>query len=204
MRTVKTSLDELADRVVTVLSARPRLEYDQPRLRRAAVLVPLFLADGRVHVLLTKRTETVEHHKGQVSLPGGSSDAGDADAVATALRETEEELGIPPHRVRVLGVLDDVPTFISGFVVTPVVGVIPHPLDLRISADEISEILIVPLDTFQDPSRVRVEERERDGERVQLFFYHHEGHEIWGATARILKGFVEQVFGSERPSEGQK
>jgi 8-oxo-dGTP pyrophosphatase MutT (NUDIX family) len=201
---VKTSLDELADRVVTVLSARPRLEYDQPRLRRAAVLVPLFLADGRVHVLLTKRTETVEHHKGQVSLPGGSSDAGDADAVATALRETEEELGIPPHRVRVLGVLDDVPTFISGFVVTPVVGVIPHPLDLRISADEISEILIVPLDTFQDPSRVRVEERERDGERVQLFFYHHEGHEIWGATARILKGFVEQVFGSERPSEGQK
>jgi 8-oxo-dGTP pyrophosphatase MutT (NUDIX family) len=204
VRTVKTSLDELADRVVTVLSARPRLEYDQPRLRRAAVLVPLFLADGRVHVLLTKRTETVEHHKGQVSLPGGSSDAGDADAVATALRETEEELGIPPHRVRVLGVLDDVPTFISGFVVTPVVGVIPHPLDLRISADEISEILIVPLDTFQDPSRVRVEERERDGERVQLFFYHHEGHEIWGATARILKGFVEQVFGSERPSEGQK
>ncbi|HEV8353273.1 MAG TPA: CoA pyrophosphatase [bacterium] len=201
---MKTSLDELADRVVTVLSARPRLEYDQPRLRRAAVLVPLFLADGRVHVLLTKRTETVEHHKGQVSLPGGSSDAGDADAVATALRETEEELGIPPHRVRVLGVLDDVPTFISGFVVTPVVGVIPHPLDLRISADEISEILIVPLDTFQDPSRVRVEERERDGERVQLFFYHHEGHEIWGATARILKGFVEQVFGSERPSEGQK
>jgi 8-oxo-dGTP pyrophosphatase MutT (NUDIX family) len=204
VRTVKTSLDELADRVVTVLSARPRLEYDQPRLRRAAVLVPLFLADGRVHVLLTKRTETVEHHKGQVSLPGGSSDAGDADAVATALRETEEELGIPPHRVRVLGVLDDVPTFISGFVVTPVVGVIPHPLDLRISADEISEILIVPLDTFQDPSRVRVEERERDGERVQLLFYHHEGHEIWGATARILKGFVEQVFGSERPSEGQK
>jgi len=170
------TVEDLADRVVAALSAHPRREYDRPGLRRAAVLVPLFLADGRVHVLLTKRTEIVEHHKGQVSLPGGSSDAGDVDAVATALRETEEELGIPPRRVRILGVLDDVPTFISGFVVTPVVGVIPHPLDLRISAGEISEILIVPLDTFLDPTSVRVEERERDGQRVQLFFYRQGGH----------------------------
>jgi 8-oxo-dGTP pyrophosphatase MutT (NUDIX family) len=199
VRTVETTLDELAERIVTILASKPRREYDRPGLRRAAVLVPLFLADGRVHVLLTKRTETVEHHKGQVSLPGGSSDAGDADAVATALRETEEELGIPPHRVRILGVLDDVPTFVSGFVVTPVVGVIPHPLDLRISADEISEILIVPLDVFMDPTRVRIEERERDGERITLFFYRHEGQEIWGATARILKGFVDQMFGSDTP-----
>ncbi len=192
------SLEDLAARVVAALSTHARQEYDRPGLRRAAVLVPLFLAEGRVHVLLTKRTETVEHHKGQVSLPGGSSDAGDADAVATALRETEEELGIPPHRIRVLGVLDDVPTFVSGFVVTPVVGIIPHPLDLHISADEISEIMIVPLDVFLDPEKVRMEERERNGERVRLYFYRHEGHEIWGATARILKGFVDMVFRSDQ------
>jgi 8-oxo-dGTP pyrophosphatase MutT (NUDIX family) len=189
------TLDELAEQVVAVLSTRSRKEYNRPDLRRAAVLVPLFLVEGRVHVLLTKRTDTVEHHKGQVSLPGGSSDAGDSDAVATALRETEEELGIPPHRIRVLGTLDDVPTFVSGFVVTPVVGVIPHPLDLHISAGEISEILIIPIDVFLDPGKVRVEEREREGERVQVYFYRHEGHEIWGATARILKGLVETVFG---------
>lgn len=191
------SVDELAERIVSVLATHPRREYDRPGLRRAAVLLPLIVSDGRVHVLLTKRTDTVEHHKGQVSLPGGSTDAGDADAVATALRETEEELGIPPHRVRVLGILDDVPTFVSGFVVTPVVGIIPHPLDLRISSHEIAEILIVPLDTFADPTKVRVEERERDGERVQLLFYQHETHEIWGATARILRNFIDTVFGRE-------
>lgn len=193
------TLDELAERVVAALSTHPRREYDRPGLRRAAVLVPLFLAEGRLYVLLTKRTETVEHHKGQVSLPGGSSNAGDTDAVATALRETEEELGIPPHKVRVLGTLDDVPTFVSGFVVTPVVGVIPHPLDLRISADEISEILIIPLDTFLDPAKMRMEERIRDAERVQVYFYRHEGHEVWGATARILKGFVDTVFAGGVP-----
>lgn len=192
---MELSVDELAERIVSVLSTHPRREYNRPGLRRAAVLVPLVVADGRVHVLLTKRTETVEYHKGQVSLPGGSTDAGDADAVATALRETEEELGIPPHRVRVLGTLDDVPTFVSGFVVTPIVGIIPHPLELRISADEIAEVLIVPLETFADPTKVRVEERDRDGERVQLLFYQHETHEIWGATARILRNFLDSVFG---------
>lgn len=164
-------------------------------MRRAAVLLPLCQERGETRVLFTRRTDTVEHHKGQISLPGGREDAGDSGLLATALRETEEELGIPPDRIEILGALDDAYTVVSGFVITPYVGVLPHPIPLRISPHEIAEVLTVPLSTFRDPSRVRVEEREREGERIQVYFYHHGRHEIWGATGRIMKNFIDVVFG---------
>ncbi len=103
-------------------------------------------------------------------------------------------MGIPPTQVEVLGVLDDLSTTVSGFVVTPVVGIIPYPFPLRINSAEIAEVLTVPLRVFRDPSSLRVERREREGKRLDVYFYLNDKHEIWGVTARIMKGFVDAVF----------
>ena len=193
-------MNELIDLVRRRLRQRGRHVIDDPRMRRAAVLLPLFEDRGDGYVLFTRRTDTLEHHKGQISLPGGSEDASDAGPLATALRETEEELGIPPDRIEILGTLDDVYTVVSGFVITPFVGVIPHPMPLRVNPHEIAEVLTVPLSTFRDPGRLRVEEREREGERITVYFYYHGPYEIWGATGRIMKGFVDAVFGEGEPT----
>lgn len=176
------------------LSAYRRRVLDDPAQRRAAVLVPLFTQGEEVGLLFTRRTESVEHHKGQISFPGGAADEDDPDLLATALRETEEELGIQAAEVRILGALDDVFTFVSGFLITPYVGVITYPRAFTMNEMEIAEVITIPLEIFLDPSRLRVEEHERDGRRVQLYFYSYGPHVIWGATARIVKGFVDTIF----------
>lgn len=188
-------MQDIAELIRERLADRTRRAVEEPRTRRAAVLVPLYDTEEGPFVLFTKRTDTVEHHKGQISFPGGASDPTDPDPLTTALRETEEELGIAPHDVHVLGALDDVPTVVSGFVITPFVGMIPHPYPLRVSPVEIAEVLFVPLSVFRDPLQMRVEERDREGEQIKVYFYYHGPHEIWGATARIMKGLIDAVFG---------
>lgn len=192
-------MDDLPRLISDRLAARQRHVIDDPAQRRAAVLLPLYRDRGETYVLFTRRTETVEHHKGQISLPGGAEDEGDAGPLETALRETEEELGIPRTHVTILGILDDVSTFVSGFVITPFVGVIPHPVPLRMNPHEIAEVLSVPLAAFRDPSKLRVEKRTRPtGERIEVYFYDPGPHVIWGATARILKSFIDAAFGDDR------
>jgi len=193
-------MDDLPDVIQQRLASRQRSIINDPRQRRAAVLLPLYRDGDETYALFTKRTEAVEHHKGQISLPGGAEDKGDSGPLDTALRETEEELGVPRDQIRILGALDDVYTVVSGFVITPFVGVIPHPVPLRVNPDEIAEVLSVPLSTFRDLTKLRIEERDRaPGERIQVYFYYHGRHEIWGATARIMKGFIEAVFGTVQP-----
>lgn len=200
VRHAVTSMNDLSSRIARRLAGRQRRVVEDPVTRRAAVLIPLYREGEDTYVLLTRRTETVEHHKGQISFPGGGEDEGDAGPLDTALRETEEELGIPRDQVRILGALDDVYTFVSGFVITPFVGIIPPPVALRVNHQEIAEVLSVPLAIFRDPSRVRMEERTGPtGGRVQLYFYDHGPHEIWGATARIMKDLIEAVFGGDEP-----
>lgn len=192
-------MDDLPRLISDRLAARQRHVIDDPAQRRAAVLLPLYRDRGETYVLFTRRTETVEHHKGQISLPGGAEDEGDAGPLETALRETEEELGIPRTHVTILGILDDVSTFVSGFVITPFVGVIPHPVPLRMNPHEIAEVLSVPLAAFRDPSKLRVEKRTRPtGERIEVYFYDSRPHVIWGATALILKSFIDAAFGDDR------
>ena len=192
-------MTDLADLIRRRLADRPRRTIDTAGLRRAAVLIPLFSEDGEPHVLFTRRTDTVQDHKGQISFPGGATDPDDPDAMTTALRETDEELGIPRDKVLVLGALDDVDATVSGFLITPFAGIIPHSFPFRVNAAEIAEVLTVPLSVFRDPSRMRVEQRERAGQRIDVYFYTYGAYEIWGVTAHIMKSFIDTVFGEQPP-----
>ena len=151
----------------------------------AAVLVPLVPREHGLTVLLTQRTPHLVHHAGQISFPGGRVDAGDGSAEDTALRETEEEIGLPRERVRVLGRL---PTYYipSGFKVTPIVGWVEPPFDLRLDEFEVAEAFEVPLAFFLDPSNHRLERGERNGRVREFFVMPYEGRNIWGATAGML------------------
>lgn len=161
--------------------------------RLAAVLVPLFIREDTVHVVLTKRTDNVRTHQGQVSFPGGAWEAGDATLAQTALREASEEVGLQPGDVDILGVLEDTPTAVSGFIVRPFVASIPHPYDFVQDVGEVAGLLAPPLEIFADPKRRRVEMRERDGKRLPIYYYDVDGEMVWGATARMLVVLTDQL-----------
>jgi 8-oxo-dGTP pyrophosphatase MutT (NUDIX family) len=166
---------------------------DDPGLTCAAVLIPLLVKEGEWHILVTQRTQTVQHHSGQISFPGGACEPDDAGLLATALRETWEEIGVPPESVQVLGTFDDFPT-ITDFVVTPFVGIIPHPFTYRLNAREVEAAIEVPLAFLCDPAHLRVEQREHEGRVFDVLFWDYGPYTIWGATAHILKGFLDLVL----------
>ncbi len=170
------------------------LPPEMPAARRAAVLVPLYLEGGRPFLVLTRRTDGLSQHAGQISFPGGSCDPGDADATATALREAEEEIGLAPRDVEVLGLLDRIET-ITRFRVTPVVGVIPAGYAFRPAGAEVAEILRLPLDDFLAPGAERVDDVEILGRRRRMYAYTVEGRFVWGATGRMVRGLLELVAG---------
>ena len=182
--------NELRPKIQAALANRVRHTVNDPALTCAAVLIPLLFRDGEWWVLVTQRTRHVEHHKGQISFPGGACDPEDASLEATALREAYEEIGIPPETVEILGALDDLPT-ITDFVVTPVVGVIPHSFPYRLNQCEVAAVVEVPLSFLRKPGNVRVEQREYKGQIHDVLFWDYGSHAIWGATARILKSFLD-------------
>ena len=171
----------------------------RPELGRAAgVLVPLLPRPEGLHVLFTERSKELRSHAGQISFPGGSVERADADATAAALREAREEVGLRAEHVEVLGAIDDCPTFVSGYVITPIVGVI-DPLAFTAagrypwtpSPAEIAALHELPLTAFSDPANLRVEMREREGEMFELHWFTVQGTVVWGATARILHQLIE-------------
>ncbi len=178
-----TSLDALSQ----ALAARSHKTLPTEGKRAAAVLLALLPNGGKWDVLLTKRTEMVEHHKGQISFPGGMVDPGDADAVATALREADEEVGIPTSLVRVLGRLDDFYTVATPFHVTPIVGEITGSFAPRLNPRETAEVIFAPMAQLLDPMRWRQEQWKG----IPVSFYDVAGVTVWGATARILDQFLE-------------
>ena len=194
-----SDLDELRAfkaRVQAILAGRERVRIADPRLRCAAVLLPLLWKGGQWHVAVTQRTHNVEHHRGQISFPGGACEAYDNGHLDTALRETQEEIGVPPEAVEVLGTLDDFPT-ITHFVVTPFVGIIPHPFAYRVNQAEVEAVVEVPLSFLVEPTHVRVEEREHEGQLYEVLFWDYQEGErtytIWGATARTLRSFLDLI-----------
>jgi 8-oxo-dGTP pyrophosphatase MutT (NUDIX family) len=179
------TLAELADALVAALAARPRLTLDRGDRTAAAVLVPLLAVDGDLHLLYTRRAPSLPHHQGQVAFPGGAIDPGDADPAAAALREAREEIGLDPARVRVLGALDDIETVRTRFVITPVVGLVPHPYPWRPSPEEVDAIFTVPVRRLEAPATARRELWDFGGTRLPVDLYAVDGHVIWGATQRI-------------------
>jgi 8-oxo-dGTP pyrophosphatase MutT (NUDIX family) len=176
--------------------ARPNVTVAEWEALPAAVLIPLFkTADGEWRVVLTQRTNEVETHKGQVSFPGGRVDEGDADRVATALREAREEIGLDPQQVEVIGVLDELLT-VTQYRVTPVVGVIPWSLTFSPSKEEVSDVFSVPLGWLGDPANLEVRYRTpplSDREIPVYYYREYEGKIIWGATARILLDLLARL-----------
>jgi 8-oxo-dGTP pyrophosphatase MutT (NUDIX family) len=177
--------------ISAALAARPRQRVTLPGYAEAAVLVPLVTDGseeglGAARVLFTVRRADLRRHAGQISFPGGRRDAEDPDLVGTALREAEEELGIPRDRVEVLGLLDDVPTP-SSFVVTPVVARVRGPIELVPQADEVASTFDAAIDELRDPSRYRhAGKNSWQGIEYVMHEYHVGEHRIWGATARMV------------------
>jgi 8-oxo-dGTP pyrophosphatase MutT (NUDIX family) len=182
-----------ADSVQRALSRHPRRTIEIGALRPAAVILPLFVKDGVDHVLFTRRTETLRHHRGEISFPGGARQAGDGSMLQTALRETEEEMGIAGQDVTVLGKLDDVAS-IHGYHVVPFVGTFPYPYRYRVNPDEIAEVIELPLERLRDPAVFRTEDWHHRGRLHPVYFYTVDEHVIWGLTARILHQFLGRVF----------
>jgi 8-oxo-dGTP pyrophosphatase MutT (NUDIX family) len=181
------------ERVAGILAER-RPNQDAPAgYRRAAVLLPLYESPEGPHVILTKRTQLVPTHKGQISFPGGGFQAEDRDLLATALRESAEEIGLRPDDVRVVGVLDDVSTAASSNAVRPFVGFVPHPYPFQLDVFEIECVIHLPLAPLFERDRFREEVWDRNGRPHSVYFYEYGEHTIWGLTARILKQFVEVV-----------
>lgn len=159
--------------------------------RLAAVLVPLYVADGSVHVVLTQRTDNVRTHQGQVSFPGGGWEPEDETLRETSLREAEEEVGLDPEHVEILGVLEDLPTAVSSFRIRPFVGVIPHPYEFVHQAMEVAYVFAPKLEIFADESRRQTQVREREGRMFEIYYYDVDGAMVWGATARMLVRLIE-------------
>ena len=169
---------------------------DSSAARPAAVLVPLIAHDAGLTILLTQRTQHLTHHAGQVSFPGGRAEAQDNGPVATALRETREEVGLAPEQVEILGFLDRYQT-VTGFMVTPVVGLIRPPLALQPDPQEVDEIFEVPLEFFLDRANHQRHSRVFKGQRRYYYAIPYGNHYIWGATAAMLVSFVQTLISDE-------
>ena len=163
----------------------------------AAVLIPLIARDEGLHVILTERARHLTHHGGQVSFPGGRWEQADASAVAAALREAQEEIGLARERVEVIGYLPD-HLIISGYRVTPVVGLVQPPIDLTIDPSEVAKIFEVPLQFILDPRNHLPRQREFQGEQMELIDLRYGDHTIWGATAGMLLTLRRLLVGEDQ------
>jgi 8-oxo-dGTP pyrophosphatase MutT (NUDIX family) len=199
----RLTLDGVRARCATFPPARDETVRVSGR-RNAAVLIPLFEADGEVRVVLTKRPETMPSHQGEIAFPGGTIDpAVDASPFDAALREAHEEVGLDPTRVQVVAVLDRLDTVGSGFLINPFVGLITEPPELRSDPREVVRVFDVALSELLDDATYREEHwtfpasdagplRELD-----VVFFELDGETVWGATARILRNVLSGLLGIE-------
>jgi len=181
------------------LAAYQPKTFDPNGAPRAAVLVPLYTHREELHVVFTKRTDLVQHHRGEISFPGGAMDPGDADLIATALREAREEIGIDAGHIQVIGRLDDIVT-ISRFHVSVYVGELDamfSPYPWQPQASEVAAVLEVPLPHLLDEANLVEVPRQRDGELVIMEGFKFEDHIIWGATGRMLRNFLDVATDSD-------
>ena len=166
---------------------------NKTNLTHAAVLVPIISRDDGLQVLLTKRTEHLKNHPGQISFPGGRVDDTDLDAQHTALRETEEEVGLDPSHVEIIGELDQYIVG-TGYLVSPIIGLIKPPFKLIRQEDEVAEIFEVPLEFLIEPKNFKRYAREFNGTVHHHFSLTWQSYFIWGATAGMLRNLSERLL----------
>ncbi|HYB00139.1 MAG TPA: CoA pyrophosphatase [Ktedonobacteraceae bacterium] len=188
-----------------ILALRQRLEpvqhagilidaYERqfPSARRASVLIPLFEKNNETYIVFIRRASSLRAHSGEIAFPGGATEVSDVSPIVTALREAQEEIGLAPSRVEVLGVMPPVFTVVSNFLITPVVAYLPSgPGSLQLQASEVAEIIFLPLQGLADPSIFHTEEWVRNNESHTVYFYDYGSYRVWGATARMFTMLLE-------------
>jgi len=183
------------DVISGILSARKPKVLDgggATDYRHAGVLVPLLEEEGTCKVLFTQRTRHVEHHKGQISFPGGGVEEKDGSLEETVLRETYEEIGLSKRDIEILGRIDDALTVASNYVIHPLVGWVASVDDLTINRAEVNQVITAPLAIFyRGHSEKRRYPVEYEGVTYETLAFEYGGHMIWGATARMMENFVE-------------
>ena len=179
-------------RLREILARRAAVDIDAPQHRRACVLIPLIRNGGGWSILFTRRAENLAAHSGQISFPGGSVE-GSESLEEAAVREAEEEVGIPRTSVELIGRLDDVITH-SGFLVAPFVGVIHEPVPYVMQESEVVEVFEVPLESLLDVRNPEVRYVPFGRKEYPAYFYHYGRYEIWGLTGRMLKAFLDLIW----------
>ncbi len=168
------------------------MRVEAPWRNPAGVLIPMYAKEDRHFLVFTRRSQLVRHHKGEISFPGGGYHILDGNLQQTALRESFEEIGLDPVKVDILGELDDTPTRGSDFIISPFVGLIPTDYPFKISDFEIGELIFIPVDALlakdccQPGATVIL-----DGQEIVNYEYTHQDRQVTGATARILKQFLD-------------
>ena len=171
----------MKQQIEKILRHRKKEKITGENLKASAVLIPIFYNQGQYHILFTERSDAVVFHKGQVCFPGGTQEPFDSSLLQTVLRECEEEIGLEAKDIEILGELDDILTYVTNYVISPFVAFIPHPHSLKTNGREVKGAFSVPLSFLMDEANFKQDS----------YAYEYEGHIIWGATARILRQFID-------------
>ena len=201
---------DLSNSKDVILALRQRLEPTQraemmkdalvkqyPSARNASVLIALFDENNETYLSFIRRASTLRAHSGEIAFPGGAADVSDVSPIVTALREAQEEIGLAPTRVEVLGIMAPVFTVVSNFLITPVVAYLPEgPGTLQLQISEIAEIIFLPLQGLADPSIYHTEQWLREDVSHTVYFFDYGTYRIWGATARMLTMLLDLLRGT--------